>query len=142
MTNVHKDLHGALSFGVAYVEARHGPEALRAFLTGLADTVYAPLAADLRARGLPALEDHWRRVFEQEGGRATCVIEDGVLTVDVAECPAIAHMKAQGYAVAEHFCATTRWVNEAVCARAGYACSLECGEAAGRCVQRFWRAGP
>ncbi len=49
-------------------------------------------------------------------------------------------MRARGYAVAPHFCEHTRIVNDAICRRAGFAASIDYDQAAGRCVQRFWRA--
>lgn len=140
--NVHKDFHGALSYGLQFLEERHGREALEAFLGGLAGTVYRPLVDNLRARGLNALEDHWRRIFDLEEGGYAITREDGALVLTVTRCPAIHHMRGHGYGVAAHFCESTRLVNEAVCAAAGYACSTEYDQEHGRCVQRFWRAAP
>jgi len=139
MPNVHKDFHGALSFGMQFLEAQYGEEALRAFFQGLANTVYKPLADDLRARGLEALREHWQRVFSLEEGEFELQMEGETLRLSVHACPALCHMRAHGYAVAEHFCEHTRLVNEAVCRAAGYAASVEYDQSAGRCLQRFWR---
>jgi hypothetical protein len=139
---VHKDFHGALSYGIDFVVEQHGLEGLREYLAGLADTVYAPLVERLRSEGLAALRDHWREVFTLEEGKFELHEDDGVLTLEVIECPAIAHIKARGYAISPHFCEHTRLLNEAICERAGYACSTESDQAAGRCVQRFWKAAP
>jgi hypothetical protein len=57
----------------------------------------------------------------------------------VKRCPAITHMREQGYAIAAHHCEHTRIVNEAVCALAGYESSVDYDQCAGSCVQRFWR---
>ena len=138
--SVHKDFHGALSYGLQFIEERHGGEAFEAFLRGLADTVYRPLVDDLRARGLDALEDHWRRIFDLEAGDYAVERGEGRLVLTVSRCPAIHHMREHGYAVAPHFCQSTRLVNEAVCAAAGYACSTDYDQQTGRCVQRFWKA--
>jgi len=142
MANVHKDFHGGLSYGLQFVEDRYGPEGLRDFLSGLADTVFKPLVEDLRVRGLPALRDHWQTIFELEDGDFELRMEGDTLVLDVRRCPAVSHMKEHGYAVADHYCEHTRIVNEAVCQAAGYACSVEYDQEAGRCVQRFWRAAP
>lgn len=140
MANVHKDFHGALSFGLQFIEDRYGSEGVREFLAGLADTVYKPLADALRQQGLSALREHWETVFGVEGGEIAIQIEGDQLVLRVLRCPAITHMKQQGYRIADHYCEHTRIVNEAVCAAAGYASSVEYDQSASRCVQRFWRA--
>lgn len=139
---IHKDFHGALSFGLQFLEDRFGEAGRNAFLAGLAGTVYAPLVKTLRQEGLEALRAHWDRVFSLEGGEFDQCIEDGRLVLRVHRCPAVAHLEAQGYCLATHFCEHSRVVNEAVCRAAGYVCDVEYDQAAGRCVQRFWKAAP
>lgn len=140
MSGVHKDFHGALSYGLQFVEEHGGQEGLHDFLVGLAHTVYAPLVDDLRTRGLPALRDHWQTIFELEGGDFSLTMEEDTLVLTVHRCPAIAHMKARGYAIASHFCEHTRIVNEAICRAAGFASCVDYDREAGRCRQRFWKA--
>jgi len=142
MANVHKDFHGALSYGLQFVEDHYGQEGLRDFLSGLADTMFKPLVEDLRARGLPALRDHWQTIFKLEDGDFDLRMDGDTLVLDVRRCPAVSHMKEHGYAVADHYCEHTRIVNEAVCKAAGYASSVEYDQEAGRCVQRFWKDAP
>ena len=140
MENVHKDFHGALSYGITFIVDRYGFDGLREYLGDLAKTMYAPLATRLRDEGLVALRDHWDHVFSVEEGKYELREEDGTLVLDVHECPAIAHMKKHGYAISPHFCEHTRMLNEAICSEAGYECSVEYDQDAGRCVQRFWKA--
>ena len=138
--NVHKDFHGALSFGIKFIVDRYGLEGLREYLNGLAKTMYAPLVTRLRGEGLIALREHWDHVFSVEDGEYEMREDDGVLVLDVHQCPAIAHMKKHGYDIAPHFCEHTRMLNEAICNEAGYACSVDYDQDAGRCTQRFWKA--
>ncbi len=140
MANVHKDFHGALSFGLQFLEEHYGEEGRSEFLRELAGTVYKPLADKLRNTGLSALQEHWEMLFALEGGGAECSYEGGTLVLTVKQCPAIHHMRRQGYAIAPHFCDHTGIVNEAVCQAAGYASSVEYDQERGCCVQRFWRA--
>lgn len=142
MANVHKDFHGALSFGLQFVEDHYGADGVRDFLRGLASTVYKPLVEDLKEHGLPALSRHWHTVFDLEGGEIELIVEEEVLVLTVKRCPAVCHMREHGYRVAGHFCEHTRIVNEAICEAAGYASSVEYDQEAGRCVQRFWRVSP
>lgn len=138
--NVHKDFHGAMSFGIRFLEEHHGAQGRERFLRSLADSVYRPLVEDLRERGLPALEEHWRKIFTGEEGEFVLRYDGDALVLEVSKCPAIHHMQAHGYAIAETFCEHTRIVNEAVCAAAGYAASTEYDQDRGACTQRFWRA--
>jgi hypothetical protein len=139
MPNVHKDFHGALSYGLQFVEDRFGQEGVRDFLTGLADNVYKPLCDDIRARGLDALREHWKTIFDLEEGDYILRMDHDTLVLTVTRCPAIAHMHEHGYPIAEHYCEHTRIVNHAVCAATGYASSVDYDQVAGSCVQRFWR---
>jgi hypothetical protein len=139
MANVHKDFHGAFSYGIQFVMRNYGMEGLKAYLEKLADTVYGPLVKGLRDEGLSALRAHWDHVFTLEGGKFALRDEGDVLVLDVHECPAIAHMKKHGYDIDPNFCEHTRILNEAVCRRAGYHSSVEYDQAEGRCVQRFWK---
>ena len=142
MANVHKDFHGALSFGIQFLDDQYGLAGVEEFFTRAAKAVYATLIDELRRRGLEALKEHWDTVFTLEEGDFETRYEGDTLVLDVRACPAIHHMRAHHYRVADHFCEHTRIVNEAVCAAAGYACSVEYDQDAGRCVQRFWRAAP
>lgn len=142
MANVHKDFHGAFSYGIQFILQNYGMDGLRAYLEKLADSVYAPLVKALSVEGLPALRDHWERVFTVEGAKFALREEGETLVLDVHECPAIAHMKKRGYTIDPNFCEHTRILNEAICTRAGFKSSVEYDQEAGRCVQRFWRENP
>lgn len=142
MANVHKDFHGALSYGIQYLHDRAGDEGVKAFFSSLASTVYRPLVDDLRERGLPALREHWQRIFDLEGGAVEFAMDGDALVLTVHRCPAIAHMREHGYAIAPNFCEHTRIVNEAICKAAGYAASVDYNQEEGRCVQRFRKATP
>ncbi len=113
---------------------------MRDFLTGLADTVYAPVVAELRYDGLPALERHWRRIMDLEEAEYSLHMDGDSLVLDLQRCPAVHHMQAHDYRVADHFCEHTRIVNDAICSRAGYEATVEYDQAKGRCVQRFRKA--
>lgn len=139
MANVHKDFHGAFSYGIQFIMQSYGMEGLKAYLEKLADTVYAPLVKGLRDEGLSSLRAHWNHIFTLEGGKFELRNEGDTLVLDVHECPAIAHMKKQGYTIDPNFCEHTRILNEAICARAGYRSSVDYNQAEGRCVQRFWK---
>ena len=141
MANVHKDFHGALSYGIQFILDVYGLPGLEKYLQGLADTVYAPLVEKLKTEGLSALRDHWQEIFTVEGGEFELREEGEVLVLNVLACPAITHIRTQNYSISPQFCEHTRILNKAICVRAGYACSVDYDQAAGRCVQRFWKEG-
>lgn len=137
---LHKDFHGALSNGIAYLEERYGEGAVRDYLRQFALTYYAPLREELRRRGLVALEEHFARIYATEGSpiRTRLTAEELVLEID--SCPAVTHMRKHGMPVARLFSETSRTVNEALCEGTAYAAELvSYRDSDGRSVQRFYR---
>jgi hypothetical protein len=137
---LHRDFHGALSVGLNYLESRFGPEGVREYLRQFALAFYAPLRAEVIARGLPALAEHFERMYAAEGGRIALACSADELTLRVEECPAVSHMRAHGYPVAHSFHETTRTVNEAICEGTPFCAELaEYDPQTGRSVQIFRR---
>ena len=139
MTNVHKDFHGCLSFGLKFLAENYGPAEVEAYLRRVARNVYAPLIQRLRNQGLPALAVHCRRIMTLEDADFRLYADDDVLILEIRDCPAISHVKTHGYEIAPNFCESTRIINDDISRRAGYSASVEYDQALGRCTQRFWR---
>jgi hypothetical protein len=140
---LHKDFHGALSAGIEYLHERFGQEAVREYLHGFARTYYAPLIEKIEQSGLTAIRDHIKRVYEIEGGKVEMTLTDNELNLRVPACPAVSHMRQNGYRVARLFRETTEAVNNALCE--GTPCSFELidyDEQTGRSAQRFCRRNP
>lgn len=137
MANAHKDFHGCLSFGLKFLAKNYGRAEVEEYLRRVARNVYAPLIESIRARGLPALEDHWERVMTLEDADFDLRYDDDSLVLEVRKCPAIHHMREFGYQVCEEFCESTRIVNYEICRQAGCSASAEYDQVNGRCVQRF-----
>lgn len=137
---LHPDFHGALSAGIEYLHTRYGEGAVREYLWQFARAFYAPLSDDLRRRGLIALEEHIRGIYDLEQGTVRFVRAADTLRIEVAACPAVTHMRSRGYAVARLFCETTDTVNRAICFQTPFAAELcDYDERTGRSVQRFYR---
>jgi len=141
MANVHKDFHGGFSYGLQYLQDNYGEDALYDYLRKMARTVYSPLIEELKKDGLAAMAAHLARIFTLEEGEFELSFNGDRLVLNVNKCPAIHHMKGQGYMIADKFCEATRIVNEEICHAAGYECSVDCEQQNGRCVQEFWQAG-
>lgn len=137
---LHKDFHGALSNGIEYLDKTYGEEAVREYLRQFADSFYAPLKEDIKKHGLIALKEHIEKVYKIEGGTVDIAFSEDEMTVRVAACPAVSHMRSHGYHVARLFVETTRTVNEAICEGTPFAAELlEYDDETGRSVQRFTR---
>jgi hypothetical protein len=137
---LHQDFHGALSAGIEYLHTTYGEEAVRQYLHQFARSFYAPLTAALTARGLVAVEEHFRRMYELEGGSIRIERSDDELRIEVEACPAVIHMREHGYPVARLFRETTETVNRAICEGTAFEAELvQYDEETGRSVQRFLR---
>ncbi len=137
---LHKDFHGALSCGIAYLQERFGDNAVRQYLRRFALTYYAPLRERLRTHGLDAIEAHLRRLYETEGADVVFERRENELVVRVTACPAVSHMREHGFPVAPLFHETTATVNRALCEGTPFDAELLAYDPeTGRSVQRFFR---
>lgn len=137
---LHPDFHGALSAGIEYLHENFGPEAVREYLWQLARSYYAPLTQALEQRGLVALEEHFRRVYELEEGGVSFNLSEDELRIEVEACPAVTHMREREYPVARLFHETTDTVNRAICHGTAFAAELlDYDQRTGRGIQRFYR---
>lgn len=136
----HRDFHGALSGGIEYLHEHYGESAVREFLREFALTFYAPLRKALHEKGLVALKDHFEAIYRLEGGEVQFELSPDILTIRVAACPAVGHIRAHGYPVARLFHETTRTVNDALCEDTPFIAELiDYNPETGAGIQRFRR---
>lgn len=139
---LHRDFHGALSSALIYLEERFGPDAVRDYLRQFALSYYAPLREEVAERGLPAIAERLRAVYAAEGGEVRLDLHADELLVSAEACPAVAHMRAHGYAVSPLWGETIRITNEAICEGSPWRFELlEYCDATGASRGRFSRAG-
>jgi len=137
---LHQDFHGALSCGIEYLHQKFGADAVREYLREFTRSFYAPLRADLLKRGLPALREHFGKLYETEGGEVEFESSGDELVLRVAACPAVQHLRAKDYPVARLFHETSETVNNVLCEGTPFAAELaEYDAETGRSVQRFYR---
>ena len=110
---------------VRYWEAlgrEHGAETTRRFQAG----------------GLEAVRDYWRDFFAGEpGAEVDVTLADDCVTVAVATCPAIEHLRAHGREIMPLYCRHCSVVSAAMCAPAGVSVLVTGGD--GACTQIFRR---
>lgn len=139
---LHQDFHGALSAGIDYLDCHYGEEAVRQYLRQFTSSFYSPLIKSLKERGLIALKEHFEKIYEDEGGNLKIVLSEDEMVLKVKACPAVRHMRQQGYPVAKLFYETTKTVNETLCKDTPFSAELlEYDEQTGHSVQRFYRRG-
>jgi hypothetical protein len=139
---LHKDFHGALSAGLEYLHVNFGEESVRDYLRQFTKSYYAPLIDDIRTRGLTALKEHFEKMYSIEDAEFECVYSGDELILKLASCPAVMHMRKNGYHVARLFHESTKTVNETLCDGTPYKAELlEYDYETGKSVQRFSRRG-
>lgn len=136
---VHKDFHGAMSYGLKYVHDSYGDSGVKEYLEELANTVYSPLSENLARKGLKVLENHWKKIFNLEEADCKLFYKDNVLNLRINKCPAISHMKKYNYEIFNKFCEHCKILNDEICRNAGYQSSIEYAQNKGKCLQKFWK---
>ena len=138
-SDIHRDFHGILSYCLQHVYEKYGEQEMVECLRQIARNVYGPLTEAIRKEGLSALEEHWRNIFTVEEADFELYYEDGILALNVKECPSIGHMKSHGHKIFRRHCEHTRIIDEEICRLAGYACSVAYNQEKGFCLQKFWK---
>ena len=117
----HPDFHSSLNMGVHYLAENFGEEELREYLTLFTERVYAPVIAEIGKRGLAAIADKISDTYTREHAEdaVTVSLDGDRLTVNVAYCPAVSHLKKTGRTVTPWFVYTTTVVMERLAKAAG-----------------------
>jgi hypothetical protein len=137
---LHKDFHGALSTGIAFLESRYGAEEVREYVRLFARRFYAPLIREIHEKGLSALRDHLVRIYAVEGAAISITFSADTLLLEVPLCPAVTYMRGHGYSVAPLFFETSRTLYEALCEGSPFTSEwLEYDPETGRTRVRFSR---
>jgi len=137
---LHKDFHGALSAGLEYLHEKFGADSVKEYLRQFTASFYAPLIERLKKDGLIALKEHFEKIYAIEGGEIKVTFSEDELVIMVKACPAVMHMRRNGYPVARLFSETIKTVNETICEVTPFAAELvEYDKETGLSIQRFYR---
>lgn len=123
----HRDFHSSMNMGIHYVGENYGKAAVEEFLTMYTEDVYGPVFADMKVRGLAALEDKIRDTYNKEkcpDAVKTALTEDS-LQVTVAYCPGVKHLRATGRDVSTWYRYTTEVVMATLAKKGGYTFTME-----------------
>ena len=126
----HPDFHSSMNSGIDYVGRTYGVEAIEEYLTRFTKNVYHPTMKAIKEKGLLALEEKILDTYEKEkaSDAVKTVLTENTLTVDVAYCPAVKHLRATGREVTPWFGYTTKVVMDVLAEAGGFTFNMECYE--------------
>lgn len=116
----HPDFHSSMNMGIEYLGLFHGEEDVRDYLETFTRNVYRPVLKKMKAAPLTALAEKLRDTYRAEKAEDALELtqDEGSLTVKIAYCPAVKHLRATGREVSRWFPLTTTVVMETL-AKAG-----------------------
>ena len=123
----HPDFHSSMNMGIEYLGAQHGEAAVRDYLVTFTRNVYKPVLEQLQEEPFGALAEKIRSTYAAEKAEdALVLVESGnALTVKVAYCPAVKHLRATGREVTQWFAMSTTVVMETLAEAGGLTFTME-----------------
>lgn len=119
-----------------HIHRRFGQEGLYAYWRTLAREYFAELIERFERDGLAGVEEYWRDFFEAEPGGEVSVVRDGPkVTIDVRQCPAIGHLKANNREIMPLYCQHCDVINKELAKGSGL--KFEMSGGGGSCRQVF-----
>ncbi|MBQ9544065.1 MAG: hypothetical protein IJV00_02925 [Clostridia bacterium] len=117
----HRDFHSSMNMGVDYLFTRFGEEEVREYLRTYAENAMRPELERIRYGGLDALEETVKGIYEKEEAPDAVKTRksEKTLSVRIAYCPAVKHLKETGRRVSPCFSLTTDCVFERLAEEAG-----------------------
>ena len=108
----HLDFHSSMNMGIEYLGKKGGVAEVAAYLSRYTKNVYRRELARVRENGLVALEDIIRSTYEKEKAPDAVSFEkeNDSLTVRIAYCPAVKHLRKTGRTVSDFYPYTTEVV--------------------------------
>ena len=124
---LHRDFHFHGDLALRYLGEHFGENGVRSFLTDYVNNFYAPLLEDGKKRGLIALKEWIERLYtvEEASDLLDCALEEGKLTVKIAESPAIRHLRATGTEPCKYYIEQTRTLYAAMADSLGVSFNLD-----------------
>ena len=117
----HPDFHSSMNMGIHYIGETYGLDGVNEYLTRYANNVYNKLVCEIKNEGLSAIERKIVDTYEKERATdaLTVVKNENSLTVKIAYCPAVKHLRATGREVSPWYRYTTEYVMPVLAEAAG-----------------------
>lgn len=136
----HPDFHSSLNMGIHYIGSVHGMEHLRRYLVRYTKNVYVKTIEAAKIDPLKAIEDRIQDTYTLEKALDALSMEnDGkTLSVKIAYCPAVKHLKKTGREVTPFFRCSTEIVMETLAEEAGLLFTMDSyDEESGKAAYHF-----
>ena len=123
----HPDFHSSMNMGITYLGTAHGEEDVKEYLRAFTLSAYRAIIADMKKDPFKTLENMLLKTYRAEHSEDALTLRfaDGRLSVEIAYCPAVRHLRKTGREVSKHFSLTTRTVMETLAGEAGLVFLLE-----------------
>ena len=118
---LHRHFHTGIARDVDFVLEKYGMDGLVEFLYQFTAAFHVPLIADIKARGLVAVADYMRRLYETEEASDALSVQMGEKDVlfTIHYCPAVKFMKSIGVIPSENYVYSTSLVYQALAELSG-----------------------
>ena len=123
----HRDFHSSLNMGIHYLGDRYGEAALKDYLTLYTKHVYVRTIEAMEADPLGAIAHRIAETYRLEKAEDALTLqrEENKLTVQIAACPAVAHLQATGREVTPWFRYSTETVMQTLAECGGLSFQME-----------------
>ena len=139
---LHREFHVSMDRGADYARTTYGMDGLREYLTQFTAAFHVPLIADIKNRGLAAVEDYlnWLYRTEEASDALAMIATPDELDVRILYCPAVRYMKGRGYTPSESYKYCTSMVYEALAELTGIGFEMgDYEEETGAATYRFFK---
>ena len=136
----HKDFHTGPNNGVEYLATKFGVEEVFEFLKRYTQNVNGRIIEAIKKDGLATIEDMIRDTYRKEKAEdALCTtLTTDCLSVKIAYCPGVKHLRATGRTVSSFYCYNTEIVMKTLAEAGGYRFTMESyDEETGAAAYRF-----
>jgi hypothetical protein len=131
------DFYFAINATFRFIHDTWGKDALISYWTSMAREYHAGVATCFQEGGPDEVRRYWADYFAHEpGGDVEVTQAQGVVEIDVRECPAIRWLRDGGREIVPYYCEHCHYVSTAIADQAGMRFRLEGG--GGVCHQTFY----
>lgn len=92
MMKVNKSFVEAYDAMFAYILKEYGLDDLIKFWKGIAPTMLRDLKDIANQKGILGCKQYWDKILKEEGAKFRTNIKDGVLKLEITDCPSIRHL--------------------------------------------------
>ena len=132
------DFYFAINATFRHIQQRYGQEGLYAYWRAMAREYFEDVVERFAKGGLKAVEEYWQEFFAAEpNGKVSMQRQGSEVIIEVQQCPAIKHLKANKRRIVDFYCQHCDVMNREMAEAAGL--GFHMSGADGSCRQVFTR---